>query len=125
MTVHSFINILLLLYLISFPIMLQVNIRKLRGKNKSLNKALKYGRKIHPYVGIALILSGALHGFNKMGSIFITHTGSLLLLGLLLTGMVGFIFRSKRDRFLAKVHVGMGIVILGLFLLHYLNPWFL
>ena len=124
MTLHSFINIILLLYILSFPLVISINKVFLRGKNKRYNRLIKYGRKIHPLAGIALIVSGALHGYNKLGSIFIIHTGPLLLAGLFLTGLIGYIYKLKKKRPLARLHVTMGLIVLLLFLIHYFLPWF-
>ena len=124
MNVHSLLNVILLLYLLSFPIVLEVNKRKLKGKNKKFNQMIKMGRKIHPFVGVALILSGALHGYLKMGGQFVFHTGSLLLMGLMLNGILGFIYKKKKKMVLALCHRIVGFLIIGLFLLHYLKPWY-
>lgn len=125
MNVHSLFNVLLLLYLVSFPVLLYVNKSVLKGKNKNLNKALKMGRKIHPYVGITLVISGFIHGYLKLGGQLMLHTGSLLLLALAINGVLGFIYKkNKKKRNLANLHRIIGFVIVGLFLLHYTNPWF-
>lgn len=124
MNIHSLFNVLLLLYLVSFPILIEVNKKFLKGKNKNFNKGLKLGRKIHPYTGIVLILSGALHGYLKMGGRLMFHTGTLLLSVLVLTGIIGFIYKKKRVRNLALTHRTLGIIIVLLFLLHYFKPWY-
>ena len=124
MTIHSLFNVLLLLYLVSFPILLYVNKKVIKGKNKNLNKALKMGRKIHPYVGITLVVSGFIHGYLKLGGQLMFHTGSLLLTALAINGVLGFIYKKKKKKNLAKFHRIIGFVIVGLFLLHYTNPWF-
>ena len=123
MNLHSLINILLLIYLVSFPVIIEINKRFLKGKNKPFNKAMKMGRKIHPIAGIALVVSGALHGYLKMGGQFVFHTGTLLLLALLFNGFLGFLYRKKRIKRLAMMHRIAGFIIVGLFLLHYINPW--
>lgn len=124
MTVHSLFNVLLLLYLVSFPVLLYINKNVLKGKNKNLNKALKMGRKIHPYVGITLVISGFIHGYLKLGGQFIFHTGSLLLAALALNGVLGFLYKRKKKKNLALYHRIVGFTIVGLFLLHYTSPWF-
>lgn len=124
MNIHSLFNVVLLLYLVSFPILIEMNKRVLKGKNKDFNKALKSGRKIHPYTGIILIISAAIHGYLKLGGKLMFHTGSLLLLMLVVTGIVGFIYKKKRIKRFALTHRTIGIIIVLLFLLHYFNPWF-
>jgi len=78
------INVFLLALLASFPIMLELNKKVFKGKNKNINKLLKNGRKAHPYVGIVVILIGAIHGYSMLGLNFILHTGSVLLMLLLI-----------------------------------------
>ena len=124
MNLHSLLNVILLLYLISFPIILEINKRMLKGKNKKFNRIIKMGRRVHPIVGIVLILSGALHGYLKMGGQFVFHTGSLLLMGLMLNGVLGFIYKKKKKKIFALFHRLLGFTIIGLFLLHYFKPWF-
>ena len=124
MPIQSLINILLLAYLLSFPILLTLNKKVIKGKNKNLNKALKIGRKVHPIVGIVLVISGSIHGYSKLGGQFMFHTGSLLLMALILNGMIGFYYKKKHNRKIATVHRILGFTILALFLLHYINPWF-
>lgn len=125
MNLHSLLNVILLFYLASFPLILYLNKKVFKGKNKNFNKSLKIGRKIHPYVGILLILSGSLHGYLKLGGNFILHTGSLIIIALLINGVIGFIYRRSHNRKYARIHRILGFVILGLFILHYINPWLL
>ena len=124
MNLHSLINIILLFYLASFPLLLYINKHHLKGRNKNFNKAMKTGRKIHPYVGIILVLSGFLHGYLKMGGRLVFHTGSLLLVALMINGLLGFYYKKTKNRRVALIHRYVGIMIIGLFLLHYFNPWF-
>ena len=125
MNLHSLFNILLLFYLASFPLLLYLNKHHLKGKNKRFNKALKYGRKIHPYAGITLILSGFLHGYLKMGGRLVFHTGTILLFALAVNAFLGFYYKKTRNKRFAFLHRIVGIVSVVLFLLHYINPWLL
>lgn len=124
MNIHSLFNVLLLLYLVSFPVLLYLNKKVLKGKNKDFNKAMKNGRKIHPYVGITLVISGFIHGYLKLGGELILHTGLVLLTTLAINGIIGFVYKKKKKKDLAKLHRIIGFAIVGLFLLHYFNPWF-
>jgi hypothetical protein len=120
----SWFNVILLVYLLSFPLALELNKRVFRGKKKKFNKALKMGRKYHPYAGITLIVSGLIHGLDKLGGTLRFHTGSLLLIILIINGFIGFMYKKKRNKKLATVHRIVGVVIAAAFLLHYINPWF-
>lgn len=116
-------NAFLLFVLLSFPLAIEINKRWLKGKNKNYNLFLKNGRKIHPYIGGLLVLTGLIHGYLKLGRIAY-HTGTLLLIVLSLNGLLGLVFKRTRNRTYAKVHRYMGILIVLLFLLHYLRPWY-
>jgi len=116
-------NAFLLLLLLSFPIAIEVNKRWLKGKNKNYNHFLKNGRKIHPYVGGLLILTGLTHGFLKLGRLDF-HTGSLLLMFLVFNGFLALLYKRTKKRYFAKIHRYMGALIVLLFLLHYLRPWY-
>jgi len=124
MPLQSLINVLLLIYLLSFPLLLALNSKVLKGKNKDFNKALKMGRKIHPIVGVILVVSGLIHGYLKLGGQFMFHTGSLLIIALMLNGALGFYYKKNRNKKTAFMHRLVGFIILALFLLHYLKPWF-
>lgn len=120
----AWFNAILLVYLLSFPLMLELNKKVFKGKKKEFNKILKTGRKVHPYVGITLIITGLIHGYDKLGGVLRLHTGSILLLILVINGIIGFTFKKKRIRKLATIHRIVGVVIAAAFLLHYINPWF-
>lgn len=123
MNLHSLLNVVLLLYLATFPIALEVNKRYFKGKNKAFNQGLKMGRKIHPLAGIVLIGSGALHGFLKLGGQLQVHTGSTVILALLATGLLGFAYKKTKKRNLALAHRLAGLIVISLFLWHYFFPW--
>lgn len=63
---------------------------------KKLNKPLS---KIHPYIGIALIISAYIHGDLALGSMFRIHTGPLawwILIVMMLVALVGKKYRLKK-----------------------------
>jgi hypothetical protein len=119
----SLINVLLLIYLLAFPLFLEYNKRFAKGKKPWLNKLVKYGRKYHPIAGVALILLGMLHGYMKLNGQLSFHTGSLLLLLLVINGFIGFAYKKSRKKSIALVHRISGVAILLSFILHYVRPW--
>ncbi len=123
MNIHSLFNVILLAYLVFFPIALEVNKRYLKGKNPNFNKGLKIGRKIHPFAGLTLIVSGALHGYLKLGGQLQLHTGSLVILALVTAGIIGFLYKKTKNRPLAMAHRLVGVLVVLLFALHYFFPW--
>lgn len=123
MNIHSLFNVALLVYLVSFPILIEVNKRYLKGKNAGFNQGLKMGRKIHPIAGLILIVSGAIHGYIKLGGQLQFHTGSLVILALVAAGTFGFLYKKTKKRPLAYVHRIAGFSVVLLFALHYFFPW--
>lgn len=123
MTVHSLLNILLLVFLLVFPVLIEANKRHYKGKSKALNQSILKMRKVHPFVGSALVLSGALHGYLKLGGQLRFHTGSVVLLVLILTGIMGFAYKKTKKRAMALVHRSLGILVVLALLWHYFWPW--
>lgn len=123
MTLHSAFNLLLLALIVAFPILLEANKRHFRGKKPALNSLLKQWRRVHPWIGVLLVVSGALHGYNKLGGKLQFHTGSTVLLALILTGVLGFSFKKIKRRPWSHAHRISGILVLLLLLWHYLFPW--
>ena len=124
MSFLGWVNVVLIVYLALFPIIIEINKRGFKGKNKNFNKMLKYGRKIHPVAGILLIFSGVIHGYIMLGGSLIFHTGMLLVFLLCVNAVTGFVFRKKRNRGLALFHRITGVLIVLSFLLHFFNPWY-
>jgi hypothetical protein len=116
------VNATLLLLLASFPVLIHINKTHLKGKNKKFNQLLKMLRKVHPIGGIILVLSGIVHGYLKLGK-FAFHTGSLIIIALLLGGIVGFMYKKTKKRQYALLHRVIGITSILALALHYLNPW--
>lgn len=117
-------NVFLLVILMTFPVLLKINKHYFKGKIKPFNRFLKIGRKVHPYVGIFVILIGAFHGYSMMGTLLTLHTGSVLLFLLIMNAFIGFAYKKTKKRLLSKLHQSLGGIILISFLLHYVKPWF-
>lgn len=120
----SWFNVILLFFLLSFPLALELNKRIFRGKKKKFNKILKNGRRIHPYAGLLLIVTGLIHGYIKLDGTLKFHTGSLLLIILIINGFIGFYYKKKHNKRLATTHRIVGMAVAAAFLLHYISPWF-
>ena len=68
---------------------------------------------------------GALHGYIMLGGRVNRHTGSILLLMLVINGGVGFYYKKSRNKAARKANIIIGLLIVLAFALHYLNPWLL
>ncbi|MHB8963994.1 MAG: hypothetical protein ACYC5K_12685 [Saccharofermentanales bacterium] len=121
----AIVNVIILIGLVTFPALIEINKRALKGKNKTMNKIIMNGRKIHPIMGLVLIASGLVHGYLKLDGVLQLHTGLLLVLALMCNAVLGFIYKKKRKRPLAVAHRIVGVLIVVAFFVHYLNPWLL
>jgi hypothetical protein len=94
----GWLNILLTLIALSLFLLRRLNRHLLNNKNQFIKKIQKPLSKIHPFIGIALLVFAYLHGDLALGSLFRIHTGPLawfLLLAMLLLGTVGKKYRVK------------------------------
>jgi len=121
----AIVNVVILIGLVSFPALIELNKRVLKGKNRTMNKIIMNGRKVHPVMGLVLIVSGMVHGYLKLDGVLQLHTGHLLVLALIGNAVLGFVFKKKRKRALALAHRLVGVLIVLAFFVHYLNPWLL
>ena len=70
---------------------------KLKGKEKAKTLGLIYGfsRKAHPVNGILILAIGFYHG-SQAFSLRVLHTGTLLLYGILIMGLVAIIGKKVK-----------------------------
>lgn len=98
-----------------------LNRKYLKTKNKSFLTILKFLRKIHKPLGIALIVLGIVHGFMALGSLRL-HTGTLFYISIVITGILGGFFHKLKKREFFLWHKRIAAVAVALFLLHYFVP---
>lgn len=123
MNLHSLFNVILLFGLVFFQIIWFWTLKISKGRNKKLTRVLKTMRPFHPYIGLTLIISGAIHGYLKLGGQLSFHTGSLLLIFLMANGLIGFMYKRTKKRPLASLHRLVGVGVLVSFFIHYFKPW--
>lgn len=101
--------------------MMLLNRKIFHFKGESYFKVIKYVRKIHKPLGIAILVIGLIHGYLALGSIRI-HTGSLLWVTMLLTATLGGAFYRTKKKGLFKLHKFMAFLTVALLLLHLIKP---
>lgn len=114
----GWLNIILAIVAGALFTLRRVNKYAYNNKNDTLKKILKPLSKIHPAIGITLLLTAFLHGDLALGSVFKVHTGPLawwILLLMLLTVILGKQFKLipqwiKIHRVLA-VLLGVSVVL--------------
>jgi len=117
-------NIVLVLLALSLFILRRINKHVFSNKNATIKKIVKPLSKIHPIIGILLLISAYTHGdvaFDGdwlLGSIFRVHTGPLawwIVLVMLLVATIGKKFKVKNW---LKVHRTLAVVIIVSVVLH-------
>ena len=92
------LNVLLALIALSLFLLRRLNKHLLNNKNQFIKKIQKPLSKIHPFIGLALLIFAYFHGDLALGTLFRIHTGPLswfLLFAMFLLGTVGKKFRVK------------------------------
>ena len=92
-----------------------------KRKSKGLLQVIKFLRAIHKPLGLLIVLVAMVHGFGMLGR-FRLHTGSLTLMSLVLTGILGAIFWQKKDKRALQGHRVMSLVSVILLLIHLFWP---
>lgn len=112
----------LILAIIMAPYILNLLNRKIfKTKNKTYFKIVKAFRSVHKPLGIALIFFGIIHGFMALRRISF-HTGYIVYLSILITGILGGAFYRLKKKELFTWHKRMALVTVLLFLLHFFFP---
>lgn len=116
--IFAWISVVLLFYNFSlFPL------RKIMRNVKGARKFLKIGSLLHKYTGLALIITGFIHGYLALG-IFIFHTGWILWFSIILL-FAYYLLRKVFKRKWMYLHRYTDFLVLGWFFVHLFLPWLL
>lgn len=118
LTFLGWLNVLLALIAGSLFLSRRINKYFFSNKNQFLRKLMKPLSKIHPYVGVVLLISAYLHGDLALGTIFRIHTGPLAWWILLLMMFVALIGKKYRIKNWLKVHRTLATLFAISILLH-------
>ena len=104
------------------PIMMQkLNTQKFNQKNNIYVRFLRNIRKLHKPIGIILFVSALIHGFLALGALRL-HTGSLLGLLLVITGIFAFLFYKLKKKWLFVTHKILAYLLVILMIVHLVYP---
>ncbi len=117
----GWVALVLLVVMVSPFILRLLHSKVFKSKSKGLLKVIKALRTIHKPLGLALVLLGAVHGIGMLGRVRL-HSGSLVLMSLILTGVLGLAFWKKKDKRALMGHRVMSLVTVILLLLHLFWP---
>jgi hypothetical protein len=111
-------NILLVLIALSQFLLRRVNKYAYGNKNVTIKTLLKPITKIHPYVGVLLLISAYVHGELALGSLFRMHTGPLAWWIVVVMMLVALIGKKYRIKPWLKVHRSLAVLFIVAVLLH-------
>ncbi|OAT88881.1 hypothetical protein [Candidatus Arthromitus sp. SFB-turkey] len=86
-------------------------------KNKQLMKINSLLTKYHKYLGIFMIVVAIAHAY-VIGTLFRFNSGTLILIGIIITAIVGFLIRATRKKIFLTIHRILSIVVLLLMINH-------
>ena len=116
----GWINVLLIVMMGStFPIKkLYLKKYKEKGKEGSLvyGKIFKISKIVHPITGVLILMIGIYHGLNAY-SLFVFHTGTILLYTLFLTAIIAFVGKKTKWQW-RLIHKTLGFIIFILMIVH-------
>ncbi|MDN5351774.1 MAG: hypothetical protein PWQ12_693 [Clostridiales bacterium] len=117
----GWLNVLLLAAMTAPYWLRWINKRTFQFKGGLYGKTIQYLRKIHKPLGFAILIIGLIHGYLALGG-FRLHTGSVLLVTLVLVALFGLLFHFRKDKKFFKWHKRI-VVIAGFALaVHLLFP---
>ena len=113
---------LILIGILICPYVLNLLNKKIfKTKNPNYKKVIKFLKKLHKPLGVAIVILGVVHGYMALGG-FRLHTGTLLYVSILITGALGGAFYRLKKKPLFVWHKRMAAVSVMLFLVHFFFP---
>ena len=117
----GWLSVCILGILIAPNILISLNKRFIKTKNKNYFKIIKFLRKLHKPLGLALLFMGLIHGYMALGTLKL-HTGTLFYLSIIITAALGGSFYKTKNKLFFKWHKRMAFFTVVLFFLHYIAP---
>lgn len=90
-----------------------------KEKAKTIGQFYQFTRKAHPVTGFIILLLGVYHG-SQAYSLFILHTGTVLLYSILIMAIIAIVGQKFRvfQKHWRVVHRGIGILVFLFAVLH-------
>lgn len=117
----GWINVIALTIVLSPFVLNFINRKAFKNKNMAIREIVKLLRKFHKPLGIILVVTGIVHGYMALGSLRL-HTGTILYLSTLITGILGGAFYRTKKRAFFVWHKRLAFLSVALLLLHYFYP---
>ena len=113
----GWVNISLLILVITHFILRRVNKYGFRNKNKILRKISIFMAKIHPILAGALVVSAFFHGWNLAGGL-ILHSGYIAFAAILLQLIFGTLVKYLKKKPILIIHRFIGLALVASVLTH-------
>lgn len=113
----GWVNITLLVLIITHFILRRVNKYGFKNKNKFLRRISVFMSKIHPYITGLLLISAFFHGYNLAGGIRL-HSGYIAFAAILLQAYFGAIVKFKKKKPILVTHRIIGLLLVISVLVH-------
>lgn len=107
----GWVNISLLVLVVTHFILRRVNRYGFANKNKALRKISKFMSKIHPVIAGCLLISAFFHGWNMVGGIML-HSGYIAFAAILLQLTLGTMVKYLKKKPFLIIHriIGLALV---------------
>lgn len=116
----GWINVILASVQVSMYIVRRINKHQFKNSSEALKKSAKLLKKVHPYTGTLLVITGITHGYMLLGG-FRLHSGYfawLLILAVVFFGWAGPKYKIKNW---LKIHRTLVLILVAAALLHVLK----
>jgi len=113
----GWVNITLLVLIITHFILRRVNKYGFKNKNKLLRRISAFMSKVHPYLTGLLLVSAFLHGFNLAGGIML-HSGYIAFAAILLQAIFGILAKFKKKKPILITHRIIGLLLVASVFVH-------
>lgn len=112
------LNIILALVAAALFACRRINKHVFANKNATLKKVIPWLSKMHPYIGISLVISAFIHGEAALGTIFRVHTGPMAwgIVGLMM--VVALVGKKYQIKHWLQVHRSLAILLIIAILVH-------
>ena len=113
----GWVNITLLLLIITHFILRRVNKHGFKNKSKLLRRISTSMSKVHPYLTGLLLISAFFHGYNLAGGIRL-HSGYIAFAVILLQMIFGVLVKFKKQKPILIIHRVTGLLLVASVLAH-------
>jgi predicted heme/steroid binding protein len=112
------LNAVLVIFAASLFGLRRVNKHVWANQNNTLKKIIKPLSKLHPYIGMTLVVEALIHGYVALGTIFRVHTGPLAWFIVFLMMLVALLGKKYKIKNWLPVHRALAILLVITIFVH-------